>query len=280
MKNSLEKVFESYSIDSHDPLTGLKRSKCSNCGASRMYFCYKCHIYTKGIDTSLVPCLKLPFKIDIIKHKKEVDGKSTAIHAALLAPDDVKIYMYPMIPDYSKEEAILLFPNKNAVCLNECFESLIKTGVKRKADEDLLETENKKFKLTGRAEENDSCKELTAVLTDFMFDKVIFIDSTWNQCYSIVTDERLAKLKTVRLHERKTVYWRHNMDDMPDTYLATIEAIHAFVVSAHKLMYGAYDGEYDNLLYFYSYFHKMVHNSKSNDETLDTKSWQKNGKHE
>ena len=38
--------------------------------------------------------------MDIVKHAREVDGKSTAIHAAILAPDDVTVYTYPCIPDY------------------------------------------------------------------------------------------------------------------------------------------------------------------------------------
>lgn len=44
--------------------------------------------------------LQLPLKIDIIKHPNETDGKSTAVHAKLLAPEDVTIYTYPCIPDY------------------------------------------------------------------------------------------------------------------------------------------------------------------------------------
>ena len=42
-------------------------------------------------------------KIDIIKHPSEVDGKSTAIHAKILAPDDVTIYTYPCIPEFEGE---------------------------------------------------------------------------------------------------------------------------------------------------------------------------------
>lgn len=38
--------------------------------------------------------------MDIIKHAKEIDGKSTSAHAAVLAPDDVTIYTFPCIPDY------------------------------------------------------------------------------------------------------------------------------------------------------------------------------------
>lgn len=46
--------------------------------------------------------LQLPLKIDIIKHPNETDGKSTAVHAKLLAPDDVTIYKYPCIPEYKE----------------------------------------------------------------------------------------------------------------------------------------------------------------------------------
>lgn len=60
-------------------------------------------------------------KIDIIKHKHEIDGKSTAAHAALLAPDDVSIYTYPDIPDYSNEEVVLIFPSAHAITLSQLF---------------------------------------------------------------------------------------------------------------------------------------------------------------
>lgn len=43
-------------------------------------------------------------KIDIIKHPNETDGKSTAIHAKILAPNDVTIYTYPCIPDFEKDK--------------------------------------------------------------------------------------------------------------------------------------------------------------------------------
>lgn len=47
-------------------------------------------------------------KIDIIKHAREMDGKSTAVHAAVLAPDYVKIFTYPCIPDYDAQENVSL----------------------------------------------------------------------------------------------------------------------------------------------------------------------------
>jgi len=42
--------------------------------------------------------LQLPFTVSIVKHPQEIDGKSTAIHAAILAPESVKIYTYPELP--------------------------------------------------------------------------------------------------------------------------------------------------------------------------------------
>lgn len=47
-------------------------------------------------------CAQLPVKIDIIKHPNETDGKSTAVHAKILAPGDVTIHTYPCIPDYER----------------------------------------------------------------------------------------------------------------------------------------------------------------------------------
>lgn len=51
-----------------------------------------------------VCCAQLPIKIDIIKHPNETDGKSTAVHAKILAPNDVTIYTYPCIPDFEKNK--------------------------------------------------------------------------------------------------------------------------------------------------------------------------------
>lgn len=55
------------------------------------------------LQYSILSLLQLPLKIDIIKHPNEKDGKSTAIHAAILAPAYVSIYTYPDIPNYDDE---------------------------------------------------------------------------------------------------------------------------------------------------------------------------------
>ncbi|KAF0043038.1 hypothetical protein F2P81_004375 [Scophthalmus maximus] len=139
---------------------------------------------------------KLPVKIDIIKHPNETDGKSTAIHAKILAPSDVTIYTYPCIPDFDKDK------------------------------------------------------------------RVVFIDSTWNQTNKISTDERLQDLLQVELRTRKTCFWRHQKGK-PDSYLSTIEAIYYFLKDFHEhCLAQEYNGEYDNILFFYSYLHSVVNKAK------------------
>ena len=49
---------------------------------------------------------QLPVKIDVIKHPSECDGKSTAAHAGVVAPDHVSIYTYPVIPDFNDKERV------------------------------------------------------------------------------------------------------------------------------------------------------------------------------
>lgn len=123
------------------------RAVCPKCNKSRKYFCYTCYIPVPGLDehvpkvkvSSNFPfiyfCLgnrhvlffnsmtsayifQLPVKIDIIKHASEIDGKSTAAHAAVIAPDDVTIYTYPCIPDYSSDE------NVSTTYVTECIQRL------------------------------------------------------------------------------------------------------------------------------------------------------------
>lgn len=131
-----EQPLQSLKLASHAVLEEAQqrgRLKCSKCGGSRKFFCYTCcslvgvtqeeipiikvgmksvdpfvggmFISQKGslIGYCVLCCAQLPIKIDIIKHPNETDGKSTAIHAKILAPNDVTIYTYPCIPDFEKD---------------------------------------------------------------------------------------------------------------------------------------------------------------------------------
>lgn len=61
--------------------------------------------------SSSVCCLflkALPCSVDVIKHPSEHDGKSTSIHAAVVAPEMIKIYTFPHFPDYQNESGVSL----------------------------------------------------------------------------------------------------------------------------------------------------------------------------
>lgn len=127
--------FEFMAIDENQFLMQVSgRSGCPKCGKSRKLFCYTCYVPIVEIEQR-VPNVQLPIQIDIIKHQREVNGKSTAIHAAVLAPQNVRIYTYPNIPDYDSlddAKTVRITKNKDIyMCSNQfdlCFFFLIRIG--------------------------------------------------------------------------------------------------------------------------------------------------------
>ncbi|CAJ1049360.1 LOW QUALITY PROTEIN: DTW domain-containing protein 1 [Xyrichtys novacula] len=262
------------------PLQGLKlashevlkkaqqkgRLICTKCGGSRMFFCYTC-CSLLGVTQQEIPLLKLPVKIDIIKHPNESDGKSTAIHAKILAPSDVTIYTYPCIPDYEKDKVVLVFPGSEAVSIQDMMQCLHAQADSRSRDSSdepcikrLKKEEGSDIDTNPESGTPDEMKGSESRV--FPLQRVVFIDSTWNQTNKISTDERLQGFVRVELKTRKTCFWRHQKGK-PDTYLATIEAIYYFLKDYHKLVLTQeYKGEYDNLLFFYAYLHSVINTAK------------------
>lgn len=133
VKPDIELIDKNYKVPHRNPFEYMKiadnrflnevngRCACKKCGKSRKFFCYTCHVAVVELESQL-PQVKLPIKIDIIKHPREIDGKSTAVHAAVLASDDVRIYTYPNIPDYDIEGTV-----SRQICWNRMnkFEPLI-----------------------------------------------------------------------------------------------------------------------------------------------------------
>ncbi|XP_012265493.2 tRNA-uridine aminocarboxypropyltransferase 1 [Athalia rosae] len=248
------------------------REICGNCFKSRKFFCYTC--CSPVIDEKYIPKVKLPIKIDIIKHAREIDGKSTAIHAAVIAPEDVRIYTYPEFPEISRDEkVVLIFPSKSAQSIEELF--------------------TRKVEDRGRLIEE-------RIQNEFPITRAIFIDSTWHQTKSIYKDQRLRELCCVVLKSRISQFWRHQKSS-PRWYLATIEAIHQFLVELHTNAFGAvenyaseaeigenagaiftedeetmrkdsdssrqkYSGQYDDLLYFFKYMYEKIHSIYDHDK--------------
>jgi DTW domain-containing protein YfiP len=50
---------------------------------------------------------------------------------------------------------------------------------------------------------------------------VVFVDSQWHSAHRILRDERLAKVKCVKITKQKTRFWRYQM--CGEECLATIE---------------------------------------------------------
>lgn len=258
--------FQHLKIDNVEILDTVEgREICERCYRSRKFFCYTC--YTPVIDEKYFPRVKLPIKIDIIKHPREIEGKSTAVHAAVLAPEDVKIYTYPDFPEIEQnEETVLIFPSKTAVSIDTLF-------IKE------IEKDGQAFR--------------ERIRNDYPIKRAIFIDSTWHQTKSIYKDKRLRELRCVILKSRISQFWRHQKKS-PRWYLATIEAIHQFLVELHTCAFDVldytsrengsiedkqkeatssvfysnqkYDGRYDNLLYFFKYMYEKIHTMYDHDK--------------
>ncbi|XP_067411885.1 tRNA-uridine aminocarboxypropyltransferase 1 [Emydura macquarii macquarii] len=245
------------------------RSKCPRCNSSRMFYCYSCYVPVETVPTKELPVVKLPLKIDIIKHPNETDGKSTAVHAKLLAPEDVAIYTYPCIPEYEEKrhEIALIFPGPNSILVKDIALYLQKDVKKNvscgKDDDSSTEPCLKKTKIETKEEDrNISEYKSNSRSEDTVLKKIIFIDSTWNQTNKIITDERLQGLLQIELKTRKTCFWRHQKGK-PDTYLSTIEAIYYFLVEYHQeVLEESYKGQYDNLLFFFSFMYTLIKNAK------------------
>jgi len=206
-----------------------ERQNCANCNRSRKFFCYSCCRALPSIEKH-TPFLTLPVRVEVVKHHAEVDGKSTAVHAAIIAPTSVTIRTYPDIPDYDPEHTVLVFPGEDSHTLDNLIQS---------------------SRLKGPSENIKGSPS--------PFSTVVFVDSTWNQCYGICQDPRLSGLTRVILEPRQTMFWRHQKGK-PREYLATIEAIYYFMVDYHKVIVDKeYRGEYDNLLFFFKFMYDKIH---------------------
>ncbi|KAJ1732764.1 hypothetical protein LPJ61_001901 [Coemansia biformis] len=92
-----------------------ERVACRMCGKSVKFFCYHCCVLVPELEGK-VPRIRLPFKLSVVKHAGELDGKSTALHAKVIAPEDVEIVAYSAdcLDDADVQRTALLFPGPDA----------------------------------------------------------------------------------------------------------------------------------------------------------------------
>nr|XP_023014124.1 DTW domain-containing protein 1 [Leptinotarsa decemlineata] len=284
------KPFQGMNIADNSILNMLEgRQPCPKCGKSRKFYCYSCYVPIAELEGKL-PFVKLPIKIDIIKHKNEIDGKSTAGHAAILAPEDVSIYTYPNIPDYRNENVVLIFPSQQAINVSQLVSSNLPLDSIKGCKNDSLDEIPKghhRSTLMKYIPESREDYEFNRTTKELPISKAIFIDSTWNQSRGIYKDERIKRIPCVVIQNRISQFWRHQKGS-PRWYLSTIEAIHQFLIEVHLHCWGlnpnysgikncvtekclshfeglyssesqAYNGQYDNLLYFFHHMYDLIH---------------------
>lgn len=224
--------------------------------------------------------------MDIIKHKHEIDGKSTAIHGAILAPNDVKIYTYPDIPDYNDEDRVfLIYPSMKASDVTSLFHDFENLTIEDDPKE-------KRTLMINYFNDNNKSESKLSELEELPIKKAVFIDSTWNQSRGIYKDERLKSLPCLVIQNRASQFWRHQKGS-PRWYLSTIEAIHQFLLETHLNMWGVhpryegpfcdnfrgleanskdenepYNGQYDNMLFFFTHMYKKIHSIYNHDQLL------------
>uniref|UniRef100_A0A0N5ALB8 tRNA-uridine aminocarboxypropyltransferase 1 n=1 Tax=Syphacia muris TaxID=451379 RepID=A0A0N5ALB8_9BILA len=192
---------QEFQISSFCGLKEISKQTCSSCGRKRMYFCYDCRSYMPS-TLSLVPTVELPYKIDIIKHRNEKNGKSTALHCLLLAPLSTTVYDAPKVPDYSSivGEKIVFYPS-----------------VKAKSIEEFL---------------NDNGK----------IDRFVFLDATWFQVGGLLQLPEVQNLPHVKLNSYKTLYWRPQVYEYLATAEAVYYAVREAYQHDSKIPYdGRFD---------------------------------------
>jgi len=86
--------------------------------------------------------------------------------------------------------------------------------------------------------------------------KVVFIDSQWQKTKRMLNHEGLSKLRSLKIDLQKTMFWRYQR--VGEHCLATIEAIYYFFKEYHFKQTGSYEGQYDDILYYYSLFYNLI----------------------
>lgn len=209
------------------------------------------------------------------------------------------MYTYPNIPNYSEENAVLIFPSQNAISISQLISSITSSDMNKLAEYqeaplDELPPGYNRSTLMKVIPNTRKEYHFRSAIKNIPIKKAIFIDSTWNQSKGIYKDVRIKHIPCVVIQNRISQFWRHQKGS-PRWYLATIEAIHQFLVEIHlhcwglkpeysgiyncfnektiehfKLLYSdseeAYNGQYDNLLYFFQHMYELIHRYYQHEE--------------
>ncbi|KAK3839957.1 MAG: DTW domain-containing protein [Linnemannia gamsii] len=215
--------FAQFNISSTDVLDTIEKAHCPDCNRNVRYFCNRC-LKTVGCPEGAIPQLKLPIKLDVIKHEQERDGKSTALHAKILAPDHVEVYAWKDMPKYENvDRLLLLFPSPGAKQLSEI----------DPASFDKLVVIDGTWEQANKMSRSDSpllrMKRVTIAPHETLF---------WR--HQKKASDHLATIEAIYYFLR----------EYHETYLT------AEWIDSHQL--GPYTNQFDDMLWFYKYFYELI----------------------
>ncbi|CEP00472.1 tRNA-uridine aminocarboxypropyltransferase 1 [Plasmodiophora brassicae] len=196
-------------------LRQVERAPCPKCNHREYLYCPMCMVWALPIGCPLVmPKLSLPFNIAVVAKRSEWAKKCTAVHACVVAPDNVSLVEYPgqmdRIDEMDPTTTLVLYPNKTALD---------------------MQSEEALPKLRG-------------------LKNLIVVDSTCRGARGIMRDDRLLSLPSVAIKSRHTTFWKFTSHG-PE-FLGTIEAIWYFLVDTYERIHAEkYDGRYDDLMFLY-----------------------------
>lgn len=188
----------------------------SAAGSCRVPFCFPYQVLRSE-----------PFCAIRIKDKRELVGKTTAIHAKFIAPHQTTILEFDKTkgPNGGLEEKLEVLPLDGSAILFPSEDS-----------KSVSEMDWSKFK------------------------RILVLDGTWKQAKMMcLTSPMLKDLPKVHLPQsNETKFWRYQ--NLGPHCLATIEAIYQFYQEFSQQMQsaGSESHKFDNMLYFYVHLYNRV----------------------
>lgn len=98
-------------------LVSQERTPCPKCSRRVHVYCPFC--LTPVIQDPRLPTIDLPIGVDIIRHSRETVKKSTGLHAAIIAPEQVRHFTFPNVPDSDPDTTYILYPTDDAPFIDE-----------------------------------------------------------------------------------------------------------------------------------------------------------------
>jgi hypothetical protein len=157
-------------------------------------------------------------------------------------------------------------------------------------------------------DEKDAENETLLTVDTLPFKKAVFIDSTWTQCRTIFRDPRVSCMNSVIIQNRKTIFWRKQNDvpdwylstieaihqfllevhihawgidkNYYDNCLQDFKLYSTDWISSKKIIdtkdcpesegkiTSPYNGQYDNILFFYSFIYSLIHSLDDPNQCL------------